>query len=89
MEADYLPSPEPKTTVSSRRHARSRAVLTALASLMLAPLALVGAVVAVGITAATGPLGASLAAVALFAAPVLLPWLAVNSVTAAIEHGQA
>jgi hypothetical protein len=63
-------------------------VLTALAVVVLAPLALVAALLAVGVTAATGPLGAGVAALALFAAPVLLPWAAVQGATAVVERGQ-
>jgi hypothetical protein len=82
------PTSHRTTTVSSGEH-RSRAVLTALALVILAPLALVGALVAVGVTAATGPLGAGVAAVALFTVPVLLPWVAVRGAVTAMEHRQA
>jgi hypothetical protein len=82
------PTSHRTTTVSSGTHGRGRAVLTALALVVLAPLALVGALVAVGITATTGPLGAGVAAVALFTAPVLLPWVAVRGAVTAMEHRQ-
>jgi len=88
MRTDYPTTPG-KTTVPSGRHPRSRAVLTALALVVLAPLALVGALVAVGVTATTGPLGAGVAAVALFTAPVLLPWVAVRGAVTAMERRQA
>ncbi|WP_254831815.1 hypothetical protein [Haloglomus salinum] len=83
------PSTPGTTTVSSGNHHRSRALLTALALAVLAPLALVGALFAVGVAAATGPLGAGVAAVALFTVPVLLPWVAVRGVVTAMEHRQA
>ncbi|WP_254823363.1 hypothetical protein [Haloglomus halophilum] len=81
------PTSHRTTTVSSGKH-RSRAALTVLALVALAPLAFVGALVAVGITATTGPLGAGVAAVALFTAPVLLPWVAVRGAVTAMEHRQ-
>jgi hypothetical protein len=89
MRADHPTTPGRKPTVSSPERARSRAALTALALVVLAPLALVGAGVAVSVTAATGPIGAGIAALALFTAPVAVPYLAVRGVTAAIERSQA
>lgn len=58
-----------------------------LVALLALPVAVV-TVIAAGAVAVASPVGAGAVAVAVFAAPVLLPWLAVRGAVAAIEHGQ-
>lgn len=87
MRTDH-PLPHRTTTVPSDSHHRSRALLTALALVVLAPLALAGALFAVGVAAATGPIGAGVAALLVLSAPVTVPYLAVRGVTAAFDRGR-
>ena len=70
-------------------HGSYERVLVVALVLVALPPALVGAVAATGALAVAGPIGAAAAAMALFAAPVVVPWVAVRAVVAAVEHGQA
>jgi arginine exporter protein ArgO len=59
-------------TVSNWRHGRSRAVLAALAVVVLTPLAFVGGLVVIGALAAANSFASALTAVGLLAAPVVV-----------------